>query len=65
MRPAGLPQALFHGVPVDIREESLDVFRAVRRFIVQQVRMLPDVQHEHWIEACYVANLMLTDPVVR
>ena len=58
-------QAFLNRGPVDIRKERFNVFRAIRWRVIEQERMLPDIHHEHWIEARNVADLMLADPVVR
>src|SRR6266496_2291988 len=60
-----LLQAFVNRAPIDVREESFDVLGTLGWLIVQQVRMLPHVHHQHWIEARHVADLMFADPVVR
>src|SRR5207244_2391147 len=52
-------------LPVDVREEGVDVLRALRRLVVEQEGVLPDVHHEDRDEARDVADLVERDPVVR
>jgi hypothetical protein len=38
-----LLEAPFDGLPVNVREECLEILRALRRFVIEQESMLPDV----------------------
>src|SRR4030095_297189 len=58
-------EPLSDGLPVNVREECLEIHRAVRGFVIEQESMLPDVQNEHWIKPRDVADLMECDPMVR
>src|SRR4029078_1884473 len=58
-------QPLLNFRPIDIREESFDVLRSFSWFVIQQKRVLPNVHHQDWIEACDVASFMQRNPVIR
>jgi hypothetical protein len=38
-----LLEAPFDGLPVNVRKECLEILRALRRFVIEQESMLPDV----------------------
>ena len=61
---AGFLQTLLNRGPVDIREEGFDVFGTLGRFVVEQIRMFPNVHYQNWIEARDISRLMQRDPVV-
>src|SRR5215813_3809656 len=64
-RGAAFGQSFVTGRPVDVREEGFDVFRAVRRRVIADERVLPHVHDQNRIEARDIARLVQIDPVVR
>src|SRR5581483_10381477 len=58
-------QAPIDSLPINVREECLDVLRPVRRLVIENERVLPNVHHEHWVESGDVARLMQREPVIR
>jgi len=47
-----------HRLPIDIRQERVDVLRAVGGLVVEQVRVLSHVHHQQRDEAGHVAGLV-------
>src|SRR5262249_13092298 len=64
-RGAAFGQSFVTGRPVDVREEGFDVFRAVRRRVIADERVLPHVHDQDRIEARDIARLVQMDPVIR
>src|SRR5262245_26191466 len=60
-RRAPFSQPLVAGRPVDVREEGLDVFRAVRRRVIEDEGVLPHVHDQNWTEARYIARLVRSE----
>src|SRR5438105_6484986 len=59
-----LQSSLDH-VPIDVREERFDVLGTIRRFVIQNKRMLPNVHYQHGSEAGDVSGFMQSDPMIR
>src|ERR1041385_147025 len=57
-------ETLVHCVPVDVREKRFDVFRALRRFVIQKESVLPHVHYQDGREARDIANLVQRNPVI-
>src|SRR5882724_11774753 len=55
--------ARFDGLPVDVGEDRVDVLRPLGRLVVEQVRVLPHVDHEERDEAGYVPHFVERDPM--
>src|SRR2546423_3024904 len=58
-------EARADGVPVDVREERLDVLRPLGGLVVEKEGVLPNVHDERWREARDVADLVQRGPGIR
>src|SRR5437868_1590230 len=59
-----LQSSLDH-VPIDVREERFDVLGTIRRFVIQDKCMLPNVHYQHGSETGDVSGFMQSDPMIR
>src|SRR5215471_112230 len=57
-------QSRIYRFPIYIREERLDIFRPLGRFVIQQKRMLPNIHYQNRVEACHFTDLMQADPMI-
>src|SRR5215813_7349177 len=63
-RLVGARETRFHGTPVHIGQEGLDVLRPVLDCIVEHERVLPEVHYQHRHESRHMPALVHLDPVV-
>src|SRR5712691_424202 len=57
--------APFHCSPVDIREERLNIFRPISRFVIPEIGVFPNVHDQEWMKTGNIADFMKGDPVIR
>ena len=62
MNARDLLEAFFDSIPRDVREERLDVFRQLGRFVVEQKCVLPNVHH--WITLHETGNVAGFTPIL-